>query len=65
VKWQNNGLIPGVKKAGKKKNFNWLKVQRDSPRNIKLYMYTDPIADYLTRVRNAVCKPQSCRNSCI
>jgi small subunit ribosomal protein S8 len=28
-------------------------------------MYTDPIADYLTRVRNAVAaKPQSCWNSC-
>jgi ribosomal protein S14 len=30
----NNGLIPGVKKpAGKKKNFNWLKVRRKSEEN--------------------------------
>ena len=36
----NKGLIPGVKKLVGKK--------------IKLKMNTDPIADYLTRVRNAI-----------
>ena len=49
----SNGLIPGVKKASWK-FFLFLNIVRVGLINLIYYYMTDPIADYLTRLRNAI-----------
>jgi hypothetical protein len=59
----NNGLIPGVKSQLVNRILIDCRFDRKSEENHNrklIHMYTDPIADYLTRVRNAGCKPQGC-----
>ena len=51
----NKGLIPGVKKQAGKLFINWSQVHSFENQDRKIsIMYTDPIADFLTRIRNAV-----------